>query len=193
MAAKPLINTTALSEFGDLTETAAFHDPTLMDRDMSYVPGFSEMRRNQAIKMAEYAAGKCAKEDIPFLPVNLRWARVQNRAGQTDTSKAHAHGGKGYKFVNVKEHVGQDWLKALPPGAEQMADGTIRRGDTALMWCPREAAAKSELAKRVQTEQRLTGTESVFLQNLQNQAAKGADPVVEKMDQGQPVFGKKQK
>lgn len=193
MAAKPLINTAALSEFGDLTETAQFHDPSLMDRDLSYVPGFSEMRRRHAIEFAEVKAGLRDPKDLFKLPVNLRWARCQNRAGQTDTTKPHAHGAKGFRFVNTKEHKGQDWLKALPPGAEEMADGTIRRGDTVLMWQSQEDAAKSELAKRVATEQRLTGQESVFLQNLQNAAAKGADPSVEKMEQGQAVFGKKDK
>lgn len=189
---RQLIETQAVSEFGDLTESAAFHDPTIMDRDATYVPGYSEGQRLVSTKLAEFQQGKIAKGDIPFQSVRLRWARSQNRSGTPDTMKTHAHGQKGYRLVN-KEHVGQSWLKDLPPGCEVLPDGSIRRGDTVLMYCSREDAAKSELAKRVATEERLTGTESTFLQNLQSiqGAPKDAAPTVVKLGKDEPVFGKK--
>lgn len=202
MAAKPLIPTQVMSEFGDLTESAAYHDPTVMDRDLSYVPGFSEMRRRHALEFAEAKAGKRDWKDVFALPVNLRWARAQNKAGQPDNEKPFHHAMRGYKNVNAKEHKGKDWLKDLPPGCETLADGTIRRGDTILMYCDREQAARNELAKRVATEERLKGQESAFLQALkevQGVERPGiaipdeAAPTVERIERGEPIFGKKGK
>lgn len=190
---RQLIETQAVSEFGDLTESAAFYDPNLIDRDHTYVPGYSEGQRKVATALNEFHQGRIAKSDIPFQQVRLRWARSQNRAGNPDTAKTYAHGNKGYRLVNADEHKGQAWLTQVPPGADIMADGSIRRGDTVLMYCSREDAAKNELAKRVATEERLTGTESTFLQNLQavQGAPKDAAPTVQKLGKGEPVFSKK--
>ena len=72
MAKVPLIETQSLSEFGDLREQAQFYDPTGMDRDYSYVPGFSEMRRAHETKKGEYFRGEAKRSDVTILPVNWR-------------------------------------------------------------------------------------------------------------------------
>lgn len=183
----PLLATQSLSEFGDLTEAAGYYDPSAIDRDATYVPGYSEQQRKTATELAEYQQGKRARQDVSFPEARLRWARNQNKAGQTDTTKPFSHGNKGYRLATESD-VGQSWLTHMPPGATKMADGSIRRGDTVLMVCSQKDAAKNELVKRVRTEERMTGAESTYLKNLQEAGAS-----VEKLDKDQPLFAKKSK
>jgi hypothetical protein len=129
--ARPLTASAPLSEFGDLHQSADFNDPHLMDRDGSYVPGFSEMRRDRDIKVAEYQAGRIPASDVPTMTVNLRWARCQTKAGTPDNAKPFVHGRKGYRAV-TKEDAGQPWLRgsgSCPPAprsarTERSATGT---------------------------------------------------------------------
>lgn len=181
MSARPLIASQPVSEFGDLPLSEAFNDPSLMDRDQSYVPGWSEMRRNRDLKHAAYMQDPTAenRKAVPSLPVNLRWARSQNRAGNPDSTKPYSHGRKGYRVV-TKESVGQEWLTTLPPGAQIGADGSIRNGDCILMVADALDAAKSERAKRHFTDERLNGITHSFAQNAQALGANlSAQPTVE--------------
>jgi hypothetical protein len=125
------------------------------------------MRRKVAEEMAEVKRGLRHPKDVTPLPVGLRWARAQDVAGKPDSSKQFGHGRKGYRIANgnSKEKggdVGNAWLKELPPGCTLGADGSIRNGDTVLMVCSREDAAKSEFAKRRETEARVKGAEGAF-------------------------------
>src|SRR5687768_4419481 len=117
-----------------------------MDRDHSYVPGFSEMRRNRDLKLGEVRAGLASPSELKALelPVNLRWARNFKRDNKVDTSKPFSHTRRGYRLVTKQEHEGQPWLTLLPPGTEVNADGSIQNGDTVLMWCSKEDAATNE-------------------------------------------------
>ena len=177
MAKRPLIPTAPISEFGELPNDPAFFDPAVMDRDQSYVPGWSEMRRAHDLKVAEYRAHKCARSDIPTLPVNLRWARNQTKAGTPDSTKVFTHGRKGYRLV-TKDDVKQEWLKELPPGSQVQADGTIRNGDCVLMVASREDAARNAVLKQRMTQERLTGLQDTFEQNLHavGVTPRGTDP-----------------
>lgn len=178
MSAKPLTASQPLSEFGDLYQSSDFNDPHLMDRDQSYVPGFSEMRRNRDIKVAEYQAGTISRSDVPSLSVNLRWARNQLKSGAPDSSKPYAHGRKGYRIVTA-DMVGQEWLTELPPGAQIGPDKAIRNGDCILMVADAKDAARSEMAKRRQTDERIRGIEHSFAQNAQTAGANpAAQPTV---------------
>lgn len=175
----PLIETQAMSEFGDLRDQAAFYNPDGMDRDHTYVPGFSEMRRTVAIQMAEVKKGVRAVKDVQTLPVNLRWARGQDVQGRPDSTKQFGHGRKGYRLANgnTKEKggdVGNDWLKELPPGTQLMADGTIRNGDAVLMVCDKDQAARNEFNKRRLTEERVKGAEGAFARMVET--ARGVNP-----------------
>ena len=190
MAKVPLVETAPLSEFGDLLESADFNDPHGMARDSTYVPGFSEMRREYATKAAEYERGQrgqgpqISRDQVPTLDVNLRWARNQAKDGKPDNVKPFGHSRLGYRMV-TKDDVGQPWLKELPGGAFVQADGTIRNGDTVLMVTDRRNAARNELQRRLRTEERVTGTVNSFSHAIEEAKknnpgliTKGLDPSV---------------
>jgi hypothetical protein len=177
---KPLIQTEALSEFGDLPNSAEFNDQTRMDRDHSYVPGFSDLRRARDLAVAEYRAGRITVADLKAteLPVNMRWARSHKVAGTADNTKQFAHARRGYRLVNAEEHKGTEWFKELPPGTQVAPDGSIRNGDTTLMWCSKEDAAKNQAYVRRLTHERLHGVTEDFAQKVKAAGGtfQGADP-----------------
>lgn len=176
-----------MSEFGDLRDSAAFYDPNVMDRDHSYVPGFSDMKRDIGVQMVEVKHGRRSPKDVGKLPVNLRWARAQNVAGAPDSTKQFGHSRKGYRLVN-KQDVGQAWLTEVPPGCQIGADGTIRNGDTVLMVCDQGTAARNELVKRRATEERVKGAEGAFASMIESSrgVSKGAAPYTE-VKPGEPA------
>lgn len=190
MAKVPLISTSPISEFGDLLDSADFHDEHGMAQDVTYVPGFSEMRRAHAIKAAEYERGlrgqgpQISRDEIPILDVNLYWARNQNKKGEPDNTEAFGQSRRGYQFV-TKDDVGKPWFKELPGGALVQSDGTIRNGDCVLMVCDRKSAARNELQQRLRTEERVTGTINSFSHAIEEAKrsnpgliTKGLDPSV---------------
>lgn len=179
----PLILSQPASEFGDLTQTVDFNDPQVMDRDMSYVPGFSDLRRARDLKIAEYVNHKASRADIPELPVNMRWARNQSKDGKPDSSKVFGHNTKGYRMATKADiSPTNPWLTQLPPGAEIGADGVIRKGDTALMVATKEQAAKNAFVKAEATKRRVTGMEHGFASQAQQDRAgwRGANPTATK-------------
>lgn len=174
----PLINTAPVSEFGELP--AGFNDPQEMDRDNSYVPGFSDLRKARDIAVAEHINHKRDKASIPVLPVNMRWGRNQNLAGTPDSTKVFSHSQRGYR-VATKADIGQPWLTKLPPGASIGAGDEIRKGDTVLMVCDQFQAAKNERSKQLKTAQRVTGMTAALEQQAKKDGSgwKGVDPTVE--------------
>lgn len=190
----PLVPSAHLSEFGDFTDSAVFQDPNQYDRDISYVPGYSDMKRARDRKVAEWKAGTAPYSDVRALdlPVNMRWARNQTKKGEPDNIKPFAHGRNGYRLVTKKD-IGQPWLKELPAGAALQADGSIRNGDTVLMVCDAQSAAKNVLRKARDTEHRLTGATNAFdrhLQSVQAVAPKGSDPYITKEPVSAPATSK---
>ncbi len=181
--AVPLVLTAPASEFGDHTQSVDFNDPTIMDRDMSYVPGFSDLRRARDLKVAEYTNHKVGREAIPEMPVNMRWARNQSKDGKPDSQKVFGHSQKGYRMASKADiSPTNPWLTALPPGAEIGADGIIRKGDLALMVATKEQAAKNALVKAERTKRRVTGMEHGFAAAVANDRSgwRGADPTAKK-------------
>ncbi len=190
---KPLIQSAPLSEFGDFPDTPEFNDPTGQDRDQTYVPGFGDLRRKRDLAISEYNAGRLERHQVPTLPVNLRWARNQTKAGTPDSAKPFLHGRKGYRVVTERD-VNPEWLTEIPPGAQIGADGSIRNGDCVLMVASREDAAKSERAKRRLVDERLKGVEASFEQHAQQAGANmKAQPYVtmSPAEPTEPVKGKK--
>lgn len=167
MAKVPLIATQTLSEFGDLLDSAEFSDPGGYDKDLTYVPGFSELRRQHETQKAAYFRGltgqgpRLSSDEVPTLPVNLCWTRMQSKDGQPDNTMTVAKGVEGYRLV-TKADVGQDWLTELPGGAMVQGDGSIRNGDTVLMVTTRERAATNEMRHRLETERRTDGAHGSF-------------------------------
>ncbi len=179
--AVPLVLTAPASEFGYLAQTPDFNDPKVMDRDASYVPGFSEMRRARDTAVAKYVNHQIQRSEIPELPVNMRWARNQNKAGQPDSQKVFGHSTKGYRVAN-KTDVGQPWLKEMPPGTTTAADGSIIKGDTVLMVATKEQAAKNAAFKADATRRRVSGMADSFAAIAAKDGSgwRGADPAVKK-------------
>jgi hypothetical protein len=181
----PLVPSAHLSEFGDLTSSAAFNAQTGQDRDHSYVPGFSDMKRARESKVAAFHQGKATMAEVRALdlPVNLRWARNQTKKGEPDNSKAFGHSRNGYRMATKKD-VGSVWLKELPAGAQYNADGAIRNGDCVLMVCDAQAAAQNVHRKALDTQTRLTGTTAAYENSIQKLAAEvkvtGVDPSITK-------------
>lgn len=184
MAKRPLVNTGIRTEFGDvLDDPATFNDVGGADRDLTYVPGFSEMRRTRDLELAEVAAGRKDRRDakISPLPVNVRWVRKTTPRGAPDGMKQISTGNLGYRVVN-KDQVGKaEWLKALPPGATVAADGSIEKGDTVLMVCDGKTAARNSARKQAQT-QRMTADAEAAAGGLLAIAGKkeGVEPYIKK-------------
>ncbi len=164
----------------------------MSDRDTSFVPGFSELRRARDLKVAEYVNHKCARSDIPTLPVNMRWGRNQKGSGVPDSTKVFGHSLNGYRMVTKDDlptqnkdgtvTVKHEWLTAIPPGADIAADGTIRKGDVALMVATKERAAQNAARKAQLTADRVTGMQHGFSAQAASDKAgwKGADPSASK-------------
>ena len=154
---RPLVDTHIRTEFGDVLEDAAFYDVAGADRDMTYVPGFSDMRRERDLELAAVASGAKPRHEakVQPLPVNMRWTRTHKPSGAPDGTKQMSTGNLGYRAVH-KDEIGKEaWLKAAPPGATYDADGSIRKGDTILMIADDKTAARNAARKAAQTR-RLT-------------------------------------
>ena len=154
MAKRPLVEATIRTEFGDVLDSPDFYDVSGADRDLSYVPGFSEMRRARDRALADVAQGRKDKRDVVLepLPVNVRWTRSADVRGAPDARKQIGAGNLGYKSVSEQD-VGNPWLTSLPPGATVAADGSIRKGDTMLMVADGKTAARNAARKAALTKQ----------------------------------------
>lgn len=184
MAKVPLVPSRPLSEFGDFDPNELVSErPQGLERDGTYVPGFSEMRVARDMAVGQYQRGEITRDKIPTLPVNLRWARNQNKAGVPDNTKTFSHGRKGYKLV-TKEDIGKPWLTEMPPGTVINADGTIRNGDNVLMVATARDAARNEFLRQKDTQEKLTGAiENSFAENLKKDGGTPRDvkdPTIEK-------------
>lgn len=154
---RPLVDTHIRTEFGDVLEDVAFNDVAGADRDLTYVPGFSDMRRTKDLELADVAAGKLPRHEAKRapLPVNLHWTRTTKPSGAPDGAKQIAAGNGGYKAVH-KDQIGKvPWLTAAPPGVTFDPDGSIRKGDVILMVADDKTAARNSARKTAATR-RLT-------------------------------------
>lgn len=182
MPKRPLVNTAIRTEFGDVLEDASFYDVSSVDRDLTYVPGFSEMRRERDLEIAAVASGAKPKHEakIQPLPVNVHWSRKTTPRGAPDGAKQIAAGNSGYRAVH-KDQIGKhDWLKSLPPGATIEADGTIVKGDTILMVTDGKNAARNSARKAAQTKRLVDDTAAAAGGLLSVGAKGGVDPFVKK-------------
>lgn len=181
MAKRALVETGIRTEFGDVQEDASFFDVAGADRDLTYVPGFSELRRAHDLALADIASGVKSKHEVkvPILPVNVRWVRATTPKGAPDGMKQISSANLGYKAAN-KTDIGKEWLKAIPPGATVNADGSIQKGDTILMVTDGKTAARNSARKQAATRQ-MTDPASVGAASGGLLGVKGAsDPYVRK-------------
>lgn len=179
----PLVVTQPPPEFGELQEMPEFHDTTAMNRDMTYVPGFSEERHARDREINEVMAGRRKPQDVRSLKVNFRWARCQSKKGEPDSRKVISAGSRGYKAV-TKDDVGPGkLLETMPPGAMLRADGSIIQGDTILMVASAHDVSRNEFRKRMRTESATRGAEAGFkiaLEEAGVKSAAGAAPFIQK-------------
>lgn len=146
---KPLVNTEPLDEFG-AAHPEDFADPTGQARDLTYVPGFSELRRERDLALVEYAQGVRRGQEVPTLPVNVRGVRVARvKDGTPEGVKIMSARNDGYRPV-LQEDVGQPWFTALPPGARVLPSGEIinAAGDLMYMVAPARRVAANQARKR---------------------------------------------
>lgn len=179
----PIVFTTPPPEFGELTSSPEFLDQSAMNADLTYVPGFSELRFARDKAIVEVLQGRRSAKDVPTLPINFRWARCQNKKGESDNRKVIRAGNRGYKVV-TKNEVGEGrLLKDLPAGARFNAAGEIQQGDTVLMVADAQRVARNEFAKRARIESATKGAEAGFeaaLEAAGGRITKGASPYIQK-------------
>lgn len=144
---RPLIVSKPVDEFGEVTDELSDMDETGMLRDLTYVPGWTELRYERDAALAEVAQGRRAASDVPALPVRVRMVRRAGVSGAANGQKLMAAFNDGYKPITT-EHLGQEWFTALPPGARVMENGDILNaaGDCQYMYVEGPRAATN--AKR---------------------------------------------
>jgi hypothetical protein len=150
MARKPLVETATQDEFGVFDDN---DDTMFVDKpDMTYVPGFSDMRFERDRQIAEVVHGDRDPKTVRKMPVNCRWVRALSIDKQLpDGRKVIMAEMDGYRKVTNAD-VGKEWLTSLPPASKILADGSIATGDTILMVAGAEAAARNRGRKRKLTE-----------------------------------------
>ena len=164
MAKKKILRPLIITEpppddFGEYKGTADFHERA--DADLTYVPGYSEIRLRRDRELSEMAQGKIRPAEVSTLPVALRWERVQNKLGTPDARELLSAVRQGYRAA-LKSDIGAEWLRELPPAATVAADGTIRQGDVQLLVTDQAHAARNLAEQRRRTEAQVRGTRSAF-------------------------------
>jgi hypothetical protein len=132
------------------TDTAKSALFARLDGDLMYTPGWSEMRRQRDLDIAEYKGGLRLGQDVRALPVNVRMVRRVDANMQTPngTNLLRAKN-QGYRPI-TKADIGQEWFTELPPGAREMPDGTIVNVAGDLQYVVAEAASAARNMKRKQ-------------------------------------------
>jgi hypothetical protein len=152
---RPLIPTGVMTEFGEV-----FEDPETKqysqanDIDVTYTPGWSELRKQHDRQKWEAAHGKRPPKQIVPLPGNVRLVRRSSANGSPDLRKTAESSNRGYRPITTAD-VGQPWFKTLPAGAILLPDGSIAKGDCLYMYCPPEQAARNAHQKHQRTMDQL--------------------------------------
>jgi hypothetical protein len=112
--------------------------------DPTWVPGWSELRYQRDLQMAEVAQGLRTPGDVKAFPVNVRMVRRSSAAGAFDGRKLMASQNNGYLPI-TKDHIGETWFSDMPAGAKLLEDGTIvnAAGDMQYMYCSAPRAASN--------------------------------------------------
>lgn len=149
---KPIFVTKVASEFGDVLDADDVAQAMAgLNADACYTPGFSEMRQERDLQIKEVKEGTRQGSDVRRLPVNVRLVRCSKpNSAKPDGVKTLSAGTKGYKLV-TKADLGKEWFLRMPDGAEEMPDGSIRKGDVQYMVTDAKTAARNQLAKQIAT------------------------------------------
>ena len=170
---RPLVATAIRTEFGEVLEDADFYESA--QRDLTYVPGYSDLRRSRDALLGKISQGKVPKgTKVPTLPVRLQWVRTAKASGAPDSYKQVQYGTDGYREVTEAD-VGQAWLTEMPAGAKVGVGGAIHQGDCVLMVCDAQRAARNAAIVRRHTERLTKDAPAANLMKLGEQT-RGADP-----------------
>ena len=145
MAKDPLIAAADRSPFGAAPESASYFDA---GQDVTFVKGYSDVRMQNVERVRNH------ERQIP-LKYRLQWARQMTPAGKPDGRDLASHRAKGYDFV-TKDNLASLGLEAPASGQLDPTTGRYVCGDTVLMYCSREVAARNENVLRRATEDRST-------------------------------------
>lgn len=177
MAKKPLVDTMMVTEFGGVEESEVFRQDAGFE--YTYVPGYSEKRRQRDAELLEVAHGERKAHDVSSLPVRLHWTRCSGNYTKTASRMAN-----GYRAVTKADLDSKPaWLTAMPPGAKLSPSGeiTTAAGDLVLMVADQKTAARN--AARVQRRQlaqsAAIGSEADGFLAV-GQSVKGARPTITK-------------
>lgn len=177
---RPLVNTAPLDEFGAVSEEALAVSQTPA-ADLTYVPGFSDMRYERDIQMGEYVRGERRGQDVRTLPVNIRLVRANTSSGHPEGVKVMSARINGYEPLTEKD-LGEDYLTKLPPGARKLPDGTLltAAGDAIYMKATAERVAVN-LARKQRAMQQATASLADRSEGLVDagRTIKGAGPTID--------------
>lgn len=158
---KPLVDVNFVSPFGGIEDMESFKQEGSAQRSYTYVPGFSEMLENYDTDVRRANLKEIRASEIRTMPVNMRWFRTVRGNGSDPDQMRVAHAkNQGYRPA-MKSDIGQPWMTAMPPGAIEGPDGTIKSagGDVALFVIDQQGAARNHLRKKMQTEAMVDGME----------------------------------
>ncbi len=130
MAKDPLIAVADRNPVGEASSPTS--DFALYDK--TYVEGYSDVRR---------------RGGVPGL--RLHWVRAQTPAGRPDGQDIASHKMQGYDFI-TKATLDKYGIKEPASGQIDPTTGRYLLGDTVLMGCTREVAARNENVLRRATE-----------------------------------------
>ncbi len=139
----PLVAVGDRDTFGSAKEQAAYQE---FGQDVTYVPGYSDVRRENAAKQVRRERGTPVR-------ARLQWVRAQTSSGKPDGRDIASWQAKGYQFV-TKDNIGSLGFEAPPSGQLDAATGRFLLGDTVLMYCPATVAARNENVLRRATDER---------------------------------------
>ena len=153
---RPLVGSGIITEFGEMLEDpeAFAAEGAQMAPDVTYTPGFTELRIKRDTEMALAVKGQLNPRDVTELPVNVRLVRRTQKNGTPDQTKLVTSGHNGYRPVTQAD-VGQPWFTSVPPGATVFPDGSIGKGDTQYMVVDKQRAARNSYRKQQKTLARL--------------------------------------
>lgn len=139
---RPLIVSKPVDEFGEVTAELEDMEYAGGNQDFTYVPGWSELRYERDLALAEVAQGRRTPGEVPALPVRVRMVSRSGVGGSSSGHKLMRAFNDGYKPI-TKAHLGQVWFTKMPPGARELEDGSIvnAAGDCQYMYVEGPRAA----------------------------------------------------
>lgn len=170
---KPLLWDTELVDdtIADL-DTISANDYARAAEDPNWIPGYSEHVRANALAKAEYGSMAYQQRryqmqqlgvgELKPLPIEITTVRIATLDGKTNDNISldmARYRADGYQFVTpaVLERYGM----RMPPLYSIAADGTIRRGDSALMYVDAQRAKLNDEIKLAETRARESTSSTV--------------------------------